>query len=102
MYNCHKNNICHPSTSACDMHYSFLMKFLTYSGRLAAGLNISWYIDENLVPELVVERNRTYIFLVYGGNNPADNANYHPFYITSSESGGRLLKTPDQRMVQAL
>ena len=73
------------------------MKFLTLSGR--PGWNISWYIDGNLVPELVVERNRTYTFIVYGGNDPTDDVNYHPFYITSSESGGRLYNTPDQRMV---
>ena len=70
---------------------------LIFLGR--PGWGISWYINNTLIPELVVERDRTYTFLVYGGNNPADGANYHPFYITDSEIGGRLLNTQEQRTV---
>ena len=73
------------------------MRFLIFSGR--PGWGISWYINGTLIPELVVERGRTVKFLVYGGDVPADNVNYHPFYITNSETGGRLLNTPEQRMV---
>jgi hypothetical protein len=47
----------------------------------------------------VVERGRTYTFLVHGGNVSSDDANYHPFYITDSMNGGRLLNTQQQRMV---
>jgi hypothetical protein len=68
-----------------------------FAGR--PGWGISWYINDTLIPELVVERNRTYTFLVYGGDVPSNGANYHPFYITDSENGGRLLNTPEQRMV---
>ena len=68
-----------------------------YAGR--PGWGIAWYVNGTIVPELVVVRNRTYTFLVYGGNNDADASNYHPFYITDSENGGRLLNTPQQRMV---
>ena len=70
---------------------------LNFSGQ--PGWGISWYINNTLIPELVVERNRTYTFLVYGGDVPANGANYHPFYITDSVNGGRLLNTPQQRMV---
>ena len=75
----------------------FATFILTFLGR--PGWGISWYINDTLIPELVVERNRTYTFLVYGGDNPADGANYHPFYMTDSENGGRLLNTPEQRTV---
>lgn len=54
------------------------------------GWGISWYINDTLVPELVVTRNRTYTFIVEGGTDAANLARYHPFYITSSMSGGRL------------
>ena len=64
-----------------------------------AGWGIAWYINNTIVPELVVERGRTYTFLVYGGAVPADSSNYHPFYITDSVNGGRLLNTPQERTV---
>ena len=63
------------------------------------GWGISWYLNDTLIPELVVERGRTYTFLIYGGDNSTDETNYHPLYITDSESGGRLLNTPEERMV---
>ena len=66
-----------------------------------AGWGIAWYINGTIVPELVVERGKTYTFLVYGGENPVDDANYHPFYITDSVNGGRLLNTPEERMVRS-
>ena len=65
-----------------------------------AGWGIAWYINNTLIPELVVERGRTYTFLVYGGANSADSSNYHPFYITDSIHGGRLLNTPQERTVR--
>jgi hypothetical protein len=49
-----------------------------------------------------VERGRTYTFLISGGDNPLDGANYHPFYITDSVNGGRLLNTQEQRMVHQI
>lgn len=83
------------------IHYQsdvcYILSFWFSIGR--PGWGISWYINDTLIPELVVERNRTYTFLIYGGDNPADGANYHPFYITDSENGGRLLNTQEQRIV---
>ena len=63
------------------------------------GWGIAWYINDTLIPELVVERGRTYTFLVYGGNVSSDPSNYHPFYITDSVNGGRLLNTQEQQKV---
>ena len=60
-----------------------------YTGR--PGWGIAWYVNGTIVPELVVVRNKTYTFLVSGGSNPSDASNYHPFYITYSENGRRLL-----------
>ena len=64
------------------------------------GWGIAWFINDMLVPELEVKRGKTYTFLVEGGNNPDDQSNYHPFYITDSISGGYLLNTPEQRNVR--
>ena len=74
-----------------------LCALLHYTGQ--PGWVITWYINNTIIPELVVERGRTYTFLVHGGNISSDDANYHPFYITDSMNGGRLLNTPQQRMV---
>ena len=71
-----------------------------YTGQ--PGWGIAWYINNTIVPELVVERGRTYTFLIRGGNVSSDDANYHPFYITDSMNGGRLLNTPQQRMVNKI
>lgn len=49
---------------------------------------IAWYLNDELIPELYVERGETYTFIVEGGNNPQQSARYHPFYITDSNEGG--------------
>ena len=63
------------------------------------GWGIAWYINGYLVPELVLRRGNTYTFNVQGGDDPIDISNYHPFYITNSLSGGRLLNTQEQQAV---
>ena len=65
------------------------------------GWGIAWYVNGTIVPELVVVRNQTYTFLIHGGNNVGDGSNYHPFYITNSKNGGRLLNDQQQRMVSS-
>ena len=65
-----------------------------------AGWGIAWFINGNLIPELVVERGLTYTFIVYGGDDPSDAGNYHPFYITDSRTGGRLLNTQEEKDVR--
>lgn len=54
---------------------------------------ISWWINDLLIPEIVVERGQTYTFVVEGGDNSTQGARYHPFYITSSQEGGFGQKT---------
>ncbi|XP_018392554.1 PREDICTED: protein Skeletor, isoforms B/C-like [Cyphomyrmex costatus] len=49
---------------------------------------IAWYINDLLIPEITVERGKTYTFIVEGGNDPTNPAKYHPFYITDSSEGG--------------
>ena len=65
------------------------------------GWGIAWYIDGLLVPQLTLTRGQNYTFRLFGGDddNIANRATYHPFYITDSKSGGRLLNSPAQRMV---
>ena len=63
------------------------------------GWGIAWFINGLLVPELTLTRGENYTFRVFGGNNASIRASYHPFYITDSMSGGRLLNTAAQRMV---
>lgn len=49
---------------------------------------IAWYLNDELIPELYVERGETYSFIVEGGNSEQQPARYHPFYITDSSEGG--------------
>lgn len=49
---------------------------------------ICWWVNDMLIPELVLERGQTYQFIVEGGNDPTNPARYHPFYITNSREGG--------------
>ena len=79
------------------VRYSCITNSINYIGR--AGWGISWYINGTLIPELVVERGRTYTFIIEGGNDSTDLSNYHPFYITDSISGGRLQNTEEERAV---
>ena len=64
-----------------------------------AGWGIAWFINGTLIPELVVQRGSTYTFIVYGGDDPSDAGNYHPFYITNSRMGGRLLNPQEEKDV---
>ena len=73
------------------------MCIILYTGR--AGWGIAWYLNGILIPELVVRRGNTYTFSVEGGNNPTNTGSYHPFYITNSRNGGRLLNTESQQAV---
>ena len=77
--------------------YSCITNSINYVGRAAWG--IAWYINGILIPELVVERNRTYTFIIEGGTDSNDLANYHPFYITDSIGGGRLQNNEEERAV---
>ncbi|XP_047526144.1 protein Skeletor, isoforms B/C isoform X1 [Pieris napi] len=49
---------------------------------------IAWYINDMLIPEIYVERGKTYTFLVEGGDDRTNPAKFHPFYISDSSEGG--------------
>ncbi|KAG5670982.1 hypothetical protein PVAND_001209 [Polypedilum vanderplanki] len=49
---------------------------------------IAWYLNDLLIPELIVERGQTYTFIIEGGNDETQPARYHPFYISDSDEGG--------------
>ncbi|KAI5706345.1 hypothetical protein M8J75_007174 [Diaphorina citri] len=61
---------------------------------------IAWYINDMLIPEIYVERGQTYTFVVEGGNEPAQPARYHPFYITDSSEGGYGQKSETEQRQQ--
>ena len=65
----------------------------------SVGWGIAWYINDTLIPELVVQRGKTYTFIVFGGDDSTQNANYHPFYITNSTNGGRAFNDEEQMNV---
>lgn len=53
-----------------------------------------------LIPEINVVRGKTYTFVVEGGNNKTNPANYHPFYITDDPIGGYENKNDAEREVK--
>jgi hypothetical protein len=61
---------------------------------------IAWYINDMLIPEIYVERGKTYYFQVEGGDNLQNPSRYHPFYITSSPEGGLGQKSEYERNQQ--
>ena len=64
-----------------------------------AGWGIAWYINNTLIPAIVVERGYTYTFISNGGL-VGDGENYHPFYLTDSKRGGRLANSQAQQRVR--
>ena len=68
----------------------------------SAGWGIAIFINGRLIPELVLRRGKTYTFVIHGGDDPSETANYHPFYITNSKSGGRILNSDIEKSVSIL
>ncbi|XP_077543811.1 protein Skeletor, isoforms B/C-like [Haemaphysalis longicornis] len=64
------------------------------------GWGIAWYVNGVLVPELWVQRGKTYTFVVEGGNDPENSAKNHPLYITSDPGGGYEHKSVAERKVE--
>lgn len=75
-----------------------LFKHFRLTGHV--GWGISWYINGLLIPEINVVRNRTYTFVVEGGNDENVPAKYHPFYITNDPVGGFEHKIPEDKDVR--
>lgn len=63
------------------------------------GWGIAWYVNGMLIPEITLERGKTYTFIIEGGNDPENSARSHPFYITDDPEGGYLYKTAAERKV---
>lgn len=66
------------------------------------GWGIAWYINGLLVPELVVQRGKTYTFIVEGGNDPVSSSRRHPLYITDNSEGGYDYRTDEERKQQKI
>ncbi|KAG5898103.1 hypothetical protein JTB14_027460 [Gonioctena quinquepunctata] len=49
---------------------------------------LAWYINGMLAPEIWLRRGLSYVFKVYGGNNPHSPEHYHPLIITDEPHGG--------------
>lgn len=73
---------------------------------------LAWYINDILLPVIEMRRGTKYRFLVNGGSRdsktimPEERVNhndeYHPFYLTSSISGGYALLDPTERIKQRI
>ncbi|XP_032523289.2 protein Skeletor, isoforms B/C isoform X3 [Danaus plexippus] len=61
---------------------------------------IAWYINDQLIPEIYVERGKTYTFLVEGGDDRTNPAKFHPLYISDSSEGGFGQKRPEEQRKQ--
>ncbi|XP_041985293.1 protein Skeletor, isoforms B/C isoform X3 [Aricia agestis] len=61
---------------------------------------IAWYINDQLIPEIYVERGETYTFAVEGGDDRTNPAKFHPFYISDSSEGGFGQKKPEDQRKQ--
>ncbi|XP_074594209.1 protein Skeletor, isoforms B/C-like [Brevipalpus obovatus] len=64
---------------------------------------IAWWVNGKLIPEIHVQRGKNYTFIVEGGNDPSNQAQYHPLYITESREGGggqepAILNSPGHRV----
>nr|XP_023011646.1 protein Skeletor, isoforms B/C [Leptinotarsa decemlineata] len=53
-----------------------------------ASTALAWYINGLLAPEIWLRRGLSYVFKVYGGNNPHSPEYYHPLIITDEPHGG--------------
>lgn len=66
-----------------------------------SGWGISWYLNGLLIPRVELYRGFEYTFIIEGGSDPSNPARYHPFYITSSDRGGLLVKSAEERKVRS-
>lgn len=61
---------------------------------------VAWYMNGFLIPELVLRRGTKYTFRINGGNDPTQGAQFHPFYLTTSEVGGYAQLSPQERTLE--
>ena len=71
------------------MYGTIVQGYKAITGKDPPFINMCWWINDFILPELTVYRGETYFFKVQGGDSEALGAqNYHPFYITSDPNGG--------------
>ncbi|XP_070540793.1 protein Skeletor, isoforms B/C-like isoform X1 [Ptychodera flava] len=58
---------------------------------------IAWYINGKLIPVLELLVGHNYTFIVEGGDDDSNTAQYHPFYITDDPIGGYIQKSTAER-----
>jgi hypothetical protein len=63
---------------------------------------IAFYLNDLLIPMIEMRRGTTYTFLVNGGNDINSSAMYHPFYITTSATGGFVQLDPEERLEETV
>ncbi|XP_055374407.1 protein Skeletor, isoforms B/C isoform X2 [Condylostylus longicornis] len=59
-------------------------------------LEVVYYINGLMAPEIVVERGKTYTFVIETGFDEEVSKRYYPFYITNSPEGNIKYKLPDE------
>ena len=71
------------------LDWTCVQGYKAITGKDPPFINMCWWINDLILPELTVYRGETYYFKVQGGDSEALGAqNYHPFYITSDPNGG--------------
>jgi len=94
-FSSHRLNIPHSSTLDVRTYPAGLDQgYNSITGQPNSG-NVAFFINNTLIPELVVRRGQTYTFEIQGGYN-------HPFYITSSKTGGWLRKSTQERQKETI
>ncbi|XP_040577912.2 protein Skeletor, isoforms B/C isoform X2 [Lepeophtheirus salmonis] len=65
-------------------------------------INVVWWINGKLMPEIYVERGKTYHFRIQGGDDASRTNSFHPLYITDNAEGGYILKPQYERSVETI
>eukprot|EP01083_Nonionella_stella_P079349 217653_1 len=63
---------------------------------------IAMYVNDIIIPVVAVERGQTYQWVVTTGSDAAVSAQYHPFYITNSSTGGYVQNTDDEKAMEKI
>jgi hypothetical protein len=61
---------------------------------------IAWFLNGNLIPQMVMRRGTKYTIRVSGGSDPSMDSLYHPFYLTTSSQGGYQQLSPEDRLTE--
>ena len=79
-------------------YWGCVQGYKAITGKDPPFINMCWWINDFILPELTVYRGETYYFKVQGGDSDSlGKQNYHPFYITSDPNGGYGNKIESER-----